>query len=161
MKSNKVKKQLGLSLVALMFTAMLLAIISALVVNAQTETNYAVQSEPDPLADSSNRVGLTSDPPSNARTQDYTYEDISEEATGTTTDTLLPSSTHIAYKNTSRPNEPPANNGTETRYSSTDYTNVAASDDSRVVVNGNFIEKWGGTITLLTFRVMMSAKSLE
>jgi len=46
---------------------------------AQTETSYPVQSEPNPLVDGKSRVGLTSDPLSEAQVQDFTYLDIREE----------------------------------------------------------------------------------
>ncbi len=84
---SKVKKPLGSILAVLLFTTILLTVTLAPAVNAQTETNYVVQSQPDPLVDGTSRIGSTSSPLANAQTQDYTYEDISEANTGTSTTT--------------------------------------------------------------------------
>ena len=69
----------------LLCAAILILAASSRAAIAQTETSYPVQSEPNPLVDATARVGSTSDPLSNAQTQDYTYEDISETNAGLST----------------------------------------------------------------------------
>lgn len=71
-------KSLSLFLVGLLLSAIFLVMMSSPTAHAQTETDYAVQSQPDPLVDGTSKVGSTSSPLANAQTQDYTYEDISE-----------------------------------------------------------------------------------
>jgi len=67
-------KSLGvLSLFVLFF------VILVPVSQAQTETDYSVQLQPSPLTDGSQRIGSTSDSLSTAQTQDFNYQDISEE----------------------------------------------------------------------------------
>lgn len=63
----------------LLCAAILILVASSRVAIAQTDTSYPVQSEPNPLVDGTARVGLTSDPLSEAQTQDFTYLDIREE----------------------------------------------------------------------------------
>jgi len=83
LKSNMSKKRLELLLVVALLAMTILAIASAPATRAQSD--YTVQSEPSPLVDGTSRIGSTTGALADAQTQDFTYKDITEQDTGSST----------------------------------------------------------------------------